>query len=140
LGKSGDFSNSLARFRIIESSSPVEHGYTILVSLCDQIIDPHQISTIISARQVRQPRLFMMIEALPNEDVTLILSPKQGDEESGRETETDTTESSGVGTCLKTEKGKDNISESAIDGGLGGWTCVVGGWFALFATFGWLNS
>lgn len=26
------------------------------------------------------------------------------------------------------------------DGGRRGWICVVGSWFALFSTFGWLNS
>jgi hypothetical protein len=80
----------------------------------------------------------MMVEAFPNEDVTLIFSPKKGDEESGRETETDMSGSGG--TLSKTEKEAENVVESSIDGGVGGWTCVVGGWFALFATFGWLNS
>ncbi|KAE9366249.1 putative MFS transporter [Stipitochalara longipes BDJ] len=30
-------------------------------------------------------------------------------------------------------------TELSDDGSLEGWTCVIGGWFALFATFGWLN-
>ncbi|CZR68684.1 related to MFS transporter [Phialocephala subalpina] len=29
---------------------------------------------------------------------------------------------------------------SAQDGGLAGWTCVLGSFFALFCTFGWLNA
>lgn len=28
----------------------------------------------------------------------------------------------------------------ARDGGLAGWTCVLGSFLALFCTFGWLNS
>jgi len=31
-------------------------------------------------------------------------------------------------------------TELPQDGGLAGWTCVLGSFFALFCTFGWLNS
>jgi hypothetical protein len=84
----------------------------------------------------------MMVEAFPGGDTIVILSAKQGDEESGREPEPETemvTSGSGA-TLFNTEKGAENVIESSIDGGVGGWTCVFGGWFALFATFGWLNS
>jgi hypothetical protein len=30
--------------------------------------------------------------------------------------------------------------ESLVDGGRMGWICVVGSWFALFSTFGLLNT
>jgi hypothetical protein len=33
-----------------------------------------------------------------------------------------------------------NGDSDAQDGGRQGWICVIGGWFALFSTFGWLNS
>jgi hypothetical protein len=31
-------------------------------------------------------------------------------------------------------------AESLVDGGRMGWICVVGSWFALFSTFGLLNT
>jgi hypothetical protein len=31
-------------------------------------------------------------------------------------------------------------AESLVDGGIMGWICVVGSWFALFSTFGLLNT
>ncbi|KAN0090124.1 MFS general substrate transporter [Hyaloscypha variabilis] len=34
----------------------------------------------------------------------------------------------------------EKSAEFSVDGTTEGWTCVIGGWFALFATFGWLNS
>ena len=80
----------------------------------------------------------MTLASLPNRVSTLTLCAKKSDEESARETETETTES--FGTLCKTEKPTDDVAEFSIDGGLGGWTCVIGSWFALFATFGWLNS
>lgn len=38
------------------------------------------------------------------------------------------------------DKDEDLDDDGIEDGGRKGWICVVGGWFALFATFGWLNS
>jgi hypothetical protein len=79
----------------------------------------------------------MALASLPKGVSTLTLCTKS-DEELARETETETTDS--FGTVFKTEKATKSITEVPVDGGLGGWTCVIGSWFALFATFGWLNS
>jgi len=38
------------------------------------------------------------------------------------------------------EKSGPEVSEPLPDGGFKGWRCVLGGFFALFCTFGWLNS
>jgi hypothetical protein len=34
----------------------------------------------------------------------------------------------------------DADAELLVDGGRMGWTCVLGSWFALFSTFGLLNT
>lgn len=36
----------------------------------------------------------------------------------------------------------DSASKAKLppEGGLAGWTCVLGSFFALFCTFGWLNA
>ena len=75
--------------------------------------------------------------SLSDGESTVILSAKKGDEESrGSSTTTDTDDSR---TMSKTERGSENLGDFP-DGGFEGWTCVIGGWFALFSTFGWLNS
>jgi hypothetical protein len=38
------------------------------------------------------------------------------------------------------EKSGPDVSEPLPDGGFKGWRCALGGFFALFCTFGWLNS
>jgi len=35
---------------------------------------------------------------------------------------------------------RDGEESDIEDGGKQGWMCVIGSWFALFSTFGWLNS
>jgi hypothetical protein len=42
------------------------------------------------------------------------------------------------GQCLPQSEMQDLNTQH--DGGLAGWTCVLGSFFALFCTFGWLNT
>jgi hypothetical protein len=76
--------------------------------------------------------------SLSDGESTVILSGKKGDEESG-ETST-TTDTDDPRAMSKTESRSEDLSNFPDDGGFEGWTCVIGGWFALFSTFGWLNS
>jgi hypothetical protein len=80
----------------------------------------------------------MTLTTLSDGDSSLILSTNKGDEESGEFNGTTTNSLDPISS--RTEQTKELIDEFPTDGGLEGWTCVVGGWFALFATFGWLNS
>jgi hypothetical protein len=79
----------------------------------------------------------MMLNNLSNSDgeSTLIISAKD-DEESGGFSVTPAS----TGAISKIAQMADKSDEFPIDGSFEGWTCVIGGWFALFATFGWLNS
>jgi hypothetical protein len=87
-------------------------------------------------QQAHRPRFVMTLNNLSDGESTVILSSKKCDEESGGSSAT--TDASGV--LSKKEQTSERSGEFPIDGGFEGWTCVVGGWFALFATFGWLNS
>ncbi|KAG4440082.1 hypothetical protein IFR05_004425 [Cadophora sp. M221] len=60
------------------------------------------------------------------------------------------TEPRDLESCKESERTSDSHDTNIIDwapandfareGGLSGWTCVLGSFFALFCTFGWLNS
>ena len=76
--------------------------------------------------------------SLSDEESTVIVSAKKGDEESGGSSATTDTDDSRA--VSETERGSENLGDFTDDGGFEGWTCVIGGWFALFSTFGWLNS
>ncbi|KAK0109521.1 hypothetical protein ONS95_002210 [Cadophora gregata] len=62
----------------------------------------------------------------------------------------ETTEQRDLEKCKNSERTSSSIDTHAIDwalqneyareGGVSGWTCVLGSFFALFCTFGWLNS
>lgn len=87
-------------------------------------------------QQARRQKLVMTLNNLSDGESTVILSAKKGDEESGGSSAT----TDGSATLSKKEQTSERSDEFPTDGGIEGWTCVVGGWFALFATFGWLNS
>jgi hypothetical protein len=76
--------------------------------------------------------------SLSDGESTVILSAKKGDEEAGGSSATTDTDDSRA--VSKTEHGSENLGDFPDDGGFEGWACVIGGWFALFSTFGWLNS
>ncbi|KAH9206651.1 major facilitator superfamily domain-containing protein [Leptodontidium sp. 2 PMI_412] len=62
----------------------------------------------------------------------------------------ETTEPRDLESCKESERTSNSHDTNVIDwaptndfareGGLSGWTCVLGSFFALFCTFGWLNS
>jgi hypothetical protein len=78
------------------------------------------------------------LNSLSDGESTVILSAKKGDEESGGSSPTTETDDSRA--MSKIERDSENLGDYPDDGGFEGWTCVIGGWFALFSTFGWLNS
>ncbi|KAH8794348.1 MFS transporter [Hyaloscypha sp. PMI_1271] len=78
----------------------------------------------------------MTLTNLSEGESTLIISAKKGDEESREFSAT----TASTGALSRTTQTTEKSDEFSIDGGFEGWTCVIGGWFALFATFGWLNS
>ena len=41
---------------------------------------------------------------------------------------------------VEANTGPNSDAESLVDGGRMGWICVMGSWFALFSTFGLLNT
>ncbi len=76
--------------------------------------------------------------SLSDGESNVILSAKKGDEESGGPNAKTNTDSSH--TMSKTERSPEDLDDFPHDGDFESWTCVIGGWFALFSTFGWLNS
>lgn len=76
--------------------------------------------------------------SLSDGEPTVILSAENGDEASGGSSATTNTDDPHA--ISKAERGSENLGDFPDDGGFEGWTCVIGGWFALFSTFGWLNS
>jgi len=86
--------------------------------------------------QAGPPKRVMTLTNLSEGESTLIISAKKGDEESGEFSAT----TASTGALSRKTQTTEKSDEFPIDGGFEGWTCVIGGWFALFATFGWLNS
>ena len=83
------------------------------------------------------PKLVMMtLNNFSDGESTIVISAKY-DEESPEPSATAVSAShSETGPMSDSEK----CVELSEDGTSEGWICVIGGWFALFATFGWLNS
>lgn len=79
----------------------------------------------------------MTFNGLSDGESTIEISAKKEDEESGLSS---ATMEEGSAALSKTIQMSEKSDDSSIDGGSEGWTCVIGGCFALFATFGWLNS
>jgi hypothetical protein len=71
---------------------------------------------------------------------TIVVSTQKYDEESGPGPLSARTEISAALSETRTMSDSEKSAEFSVDGTTEGWTCVIGGWFALFATFGWLNS
>ena len=103
---------------------------------------PHhlQLATTNKRLQAPPPKLVMTLNNSSDGDSTLKLGIKKCDEESGISTATTETVTESLGPRTQTTQITEKSVEFTTDGGFEGWTCVIGGWFALFATFGWLNS
>lgn len=74
-----------------------------------------------------------------NHDGKTISSSSASEKNSASDSDTDLESSVLSVENLLPEK-RESESEREIDGGKHGWICVLGGWFALFCTFGLLNS
>ena len=84
------------------------------------------------------PKLVMTtLNTLSDGKPTIVISAKY-DEESPEPLSATTVSATNSETGPMSDSEKS--AEFSEDGTAEGWTCVIGGWFALFATFGWLNS